>query len=1689
MKKITTVLAMLFIYGLGYAQLPFINEDFFGSGIPDGWTSNRFFRQTTGGVNNSPAMRGNAFGNEADERRFVSLQTRPIDMGNNPMLSFSYRVTGNTAGTTAAAANTFEFTVSITKDGGETWSTVLQQGPNAEVTSTTYQQIIVDPIELAEFIDEICMVRIEFMSIAPANVFVWIDDVKIGTLPTDGFFEGAATLSFGTAINNIPNSIVTRQYAVANKGLSPLTITEASVSGSEITVSGLPLTLEIGGRASISIDFDAYGFYAEPYTGEIVFTTNDPLQPEVTVEVTASVEAEFISAFIFENFSRTLAQLQGQEGWAFSRFTRVDNGTGMEYTPALRVQLFGAQATTTRHAMITSPYVWLGPNPTISFWYRFSGNINNVNAPANANTFEYMVSITKDYGVTWDTIHISGPNPDASDFVFRKAVIDVDESFRNEIVMVRIHFSSIVPFLPPNTANPNIAVWVDDITIGTFSENDLAAISIDAESRSAVVGTTGSYTVTIRNEGPITQTDYTVKLMLQVRGGGDDIELASLPGVEIAQGDTRVFEFEWTPQNDGIARIYGKVVMDNDENSFNDRTPLLRIDVHPAGIHPVQIGTGANPTLLPFDFFMRNSITQVLYYPQELGINRGLIAGLAYQSMHTTTLGNKHVQIWLGETDKADLTENWIDPQDFVLVFDDVIHFTEGENVVFVPFDIPYNYQGGNLVVQALKLDNTSYAENQVFFRGTSSQGTNRSRRFRDHVAPIDPMNPQFEGSSLHGAFPNTTIMFFSDNWGSLSGVVSHNGVPVEGVQLRPIGYQIIAATNANGEYVFPNLDAGNYQIEVKRIGYITDIIDVIIIAGEEVVLDINFEQMPSITVSGTITGNNAPDGLENVTITITGYDNFSTTTNADGQFSIPNVWQGHEYTITASLFGYTTIVETLTAGTTDITHNIELIQRLFPVTNQRAEVAGDGNKVEVTWSEPVGAVQTTFRKDAGINNGQIGFTVGGNIFGVIGTAWREIATLERMSWFLTANGGYQTQVNVFVFALDDKGMPTNTIIYSAENVPTTVESWSEYVFSEPVYAPNGFLLALSRRQGFLSLGTSELTQEFPFYRQTHFSAFDYRETGERGFAPFETFPPRYVTLMLRAEGISEGRVGDLGTLTRVSSIKQEPSSMAKELSREGVSSNELLTFIPSTPKVKEFELEPRNSPESTIEYVIYRFLDENTDESTWTILGTTSETAFVDSEWKDLPAGFYRYAIRAKYAGGHTSIARITNAIPLGMTVSFTVNITTNTGISVNGATVTLVNQSNNTEHVYTQTATSNAVTFPAVWRGVYNISVVKRGFLTYRINDVEINIDGGYISVELKENIIKPFNLDVVVDGANATLSWNQIENFFDDMESHEDFIINNIGDYILYDGDGAFTFHFRNGYFENQGSPFAYIVFNPSRDPFFAADPHLQPHSGNKFLASFSPISNQNDDWLIIPKRQIVDGMILNFWAKTYTPEFNLERFQVGVSTTNSDPASFTFISLGDYVEVPTEWTEFTFDLSYYAGQKVYVAIRCVSYNAFVFMLDDIFVGIPDFESYSHHDNFSIFLNDTEIINDFREREFTFTNLPNGEHIAGVQAIFESGASEVATISFTIESGVSIEVTNIKVFTVSPNPVTDELNIQTEETIIKIEMIDLTGSVIQTWHGNRKSINIQSVPAGSYILRIHTENAITPVRIVKK
>ncbi|MCX6252046.1 MAG: choice-of-anchor J domain-containing protein [Bacteroidetes bacterium] len=190
----------------------------------------------------------------------------------------------------------------------------------------------------------------------------------------------------------------------------------------------------------------------------------------------------------------------------------------------------------------------------------------------------------------------------------------------------------------------------------------------------------------------------------------------------------------------------------------------------------------------------------------------------------------------------------------------------------------------------------------------------------------------------------------------------------------------------------------------------------------------------------------------------------------------------------------------------------------------------------------------------------------------------------------------------------------------------------------------------------------------------------------------------------------------------------------------------------------------------------------------------------------------------------------------------------------------------------------------------------------------------------------------------GNNAGASTSIKTIYSMDFESVTDFSLN-FSPWITFDKDTSATYQVNGVTFPHSGSPFAFIAFNPAQTTPPMTDLNIQPHSGSRFGGCFDDETSPNNDWFISPHIHLETGGSFSFWVKSYTANYGLEKYEVAISVTDSNPSSFTIISGATPLAADTFWTKKNFSLSAYNNQNVYVAIQCVSEAAFLFMIDDI------------------------------------------------------------------------------------------------------------------------------------------------------
>jgi hypothetical protein len=195
------------------------------------------------------------------------------------------------------------------------------------------------------------------------------------------------------------------------------------------------------------------------------------------------------------------------------------------------------------------------------------------------------------------------------------------------------------------------------------------------------------------------------------------------------------------------------------------------------------------------------------------------------------------------------------------------------------------------------------------------------------------------------------------------------------------------------------------------------------------------------------------------------------------------------------------------------------------------------------------------------------------------------------------------------------------------------------------------------------------------------------------------------------------------------------------------------------------------------------------------------------------------------------------------------------------------------------------------------------------------------------------------IVVTGQTTTVNFQlpaSANLLVDGFETYPNFALT-FAPWTLVDVDLSATYGMTGITWENAYAPMAFIIFNPSATVAPVTD--MPTHAGDKMACSFASTTPPNNDWMITP--QYTGVTQFKFWAKSYTAQYGLEKFKVGVSTTGTAPANFTIVSGGAAIEAPIEWTEYTYDLPTYSNTPIRIGIQCLSNDAFVFCVDDVTV----------------------------------------------------------------------------------------------------------------------------------------------------
>ena len=773
----------------------------------------------------------------------------------------------------------------------------------------------------------------------------------------------------------------------------------------------------------------------------------------------------------------------------------------------------------------------------------------------------------------------------------------------------------------------NINHWyVDNVVLsGTLItyDNDLAAIGIDGATI-VNAGNTENYEITVKNVGYNTQDSYTVKLKKQ---NGEELSFIDITQ-PIAYEEIVVHTLVWNIPADeppGTTMIYGEVELSGDENPINDISPFLEVEVFPQGVLEVSVGNGTElNNRTPVSFQYNNSLTECLFFSEEMGGVTGLITTLTYYNSFVNILTNEPTAIWMGETTQTNLTNGWIPATQLTQVFNGNVNYFSGQNDVAIELTTPYMYEGGNLVVMVHRpLDSQNYGEVDFFYHDETLEHIDRTRYERDDDDVFDPYNPPMPSFTFE-KFANITFTFFQGAMGEAEGYVYDDlGTPLEGSEVLIEENQMLTFTNEQGYYHLGNILTGVCNLTASFFGYSPQTIQMEIFENQTTQVDFNLIPLGSVSVSGLVVGSDFPAiGLEGAYVTLTGFENYETYTDEDGFFLFPEVYTNIIYDIEIIYEGYDDYNDEVQVGSVNLDLGTIVINEIaFPPGNVIAVQNEPGTEVYLIWTSP-GQGGGEFRYDDGIVDSEVGFTTT-PANAVFGAVHPNIAIIQEIHWLLTSTYGTHSNVKLYLIGLDETGNPDpDQLLYESPFITNIDDEWNIIELPEQINAPQGFLVGVSTPGVYTSIGLDDgVGEPWVFQSGTQLCTTDW--TSGETWTDIGSWGPMFQkNMMIRAYGIDMGN-----TLNADSYIQKNKPELLIARENSGSMSR----------TCREFEF-----------YNVYRFLEVlHNYPNDWDLIATgIVDTFYNDASWIILPNNVYQFAITSVHTNGIESLPAFSQSI-----------------------------------------------------------------------------------------------------------------------------------------------------------------------------------------------------------------------------------------------------------------------------------------------------------------------------------------------------------------------------------------------------------------------------------------------------------
>ena len=271
---------------------------------------------------------------------------------------------------------------------------------------------------------------------------------------------------------------------------------------------------------------------------------------------------------------------------------------------------------------------------------------------------------------------------------------------------------------------------------------------------------------------------------------------------------------------------------------------------------------------------------------------------------------------------------------------------------------------------------------------------------------------------------------------------------------------------------------------------------------------------------------------------------------------------------------------------------------------------------------------------------------------------------------------------------------------------------------------------------------------------------------------------------------------------------------------------------------------------------------------------------------------------------------------------------------------------------------------------------------------------------------------------------------------------------------------------------------------------------------------------DNYLVSPEVTLCEGSVFSFWACAQDAGWAAEHFGVFVSDNGTSNwtmvQEWTMTAKGQRYDGPRgtrdqgNWYQYTVDLSSYAGEGRFVAIRHFnSTDMFYLDVDDIELSngaksnraaIDYFNVYRSTDNANYSVIGT-VAYDAAATYYEYIDTPEaaGTYYYQVKAVYDNGCVSEAAAAFDnpAQNYVQAEVTgmgenndNVALY---PNPTSGNVTIEANG-MSRITVVSVLGQVVYDAEVNADNVtlNMSQFNAGMYMVRVYTEEGVVVKRV---